>query len=66
MKLMVVTLANNTLLTGKIFTNSEDDTSMCIPLPFFHAFAGVLGNISMTAVPFKSGNNLWLGSNKMD
>jgi acyl-CoA synthetase (AMP-forming)/AMP-acid ligase II len=28
---------------------------MCVPLPFFHSFAGVLGGISMTAMPFKLG-----------
>ncbi len=34
---------------------------MCVPLPFFHSFAGVLGGIAMTAMPFKLG----IDSNKL-
>ncbi|CAG2105153.1 unnamed protein product [Medioppia subpectinata] len=47
------TLVNNALLTGTQFGFS-DPITMLIPLPFFHSFAAVLGNISMTAVPIKS------------
>ncbi|CAG2182304.1 unnamed protein product, partial [Oppiella nova] len=48
------TLVNNALLTKESFDFGEP-ISMLIPLPFFHSFAAVLGNISMTAVPFTSG-----------
>ncbi|CAG2115072.1 unnamed protein product, partial [Medioppia subpectinata] len=51
--IMFTSVVNNALLTGTQF-GFDDPITMLIPLPFFHSFAAVLGNISMTAVPIKS------------
>ncbi|XP_054159206.1 putative acyl-CoA synthetase YngI [Oppia nitens] len=48
------TIVNNTILCGEMFDFDDKQISMCIPLPFFHSFAAVLGNISMCGTPFKS------------
>jgi len=52
------TVLNNSLLaTGRF--ESEDNAGLnkifCVPLPFFHSFAGIVGNIGMLASPFQLG-----------
>ncbi|KAI2798943.1 Acyl-CoA synthetase member 2 mitochondrial [Blomia tropicalis] len=45
------TIVNDAILTSKSMGSANDMMSCCVPLPFFHSFAGVLGNITMAALP---------------
>lgn len=49
-------VVNNALITMKSFINvPREQLSFCVPLPFFHSFAAVVGCLGMTAAPFKMG-----------
>lgn len=48
------TTANNAVLTANKFGRPREMV-VCVPLPFFHSFAGVLGNISVAATGFQIG-----------
>ena len=49
------TVLNNALLATGRFDQGQDHQVFCIPLPFFHSFAGIIGNLGMLTSPFSLG-----------